>query len=110
MISVERGYTILVHAATSGVGSLLCQWTDSLGVTVSGTVSTKEKAAQVMEYGCQHIIINKEERFVKGVTEITSSEGVEVVYDSVGKDTFELDLLNENVTWRTSDSPTLKIL
>nr|GEZ78355.1 hypothetical protein [Tanacetum cinerariifolium] len=99
---VERGHTILVHAATSGVGSLLSQWTDALGVTVTGTVSTKEKAAQVMEYGCQHIIINKEERFVKRVLRSPQVKGLEVVYDSVGKDTFELDLLNENVTWRTS--------
>ncbi|KAL6131819.1 hypothetical protein ACLB2K_070192 [Fragaria x ananassa] len=86
---VEPGHTILVHAAAGGVGSLLCQWANSLGATVIGTVSTKEKAAQAKEDGCHHVIINKEEDFVARVTEITSSNGVEVVYDSVGKDTFE---------------------
>ncbi|KAL6123389.1 hypothetical protein ACLB2K_075911 [Fragaria x ananassa] len=86
---VEPGHTILVHAAAGGVGSLLCQWANALGATVIGTVSTKEKAAQAKEDGCHHVIIYKEEDFVARVTEITSGNGVEVVYDSVGKDTFE---------------------
>ncbi|PWA78135.1 groES-like zinc-binding alcohol dehydrogenase family protein [Artemisia annua] len=86
---VECGHTILVHAAAGGVGSLLCQWANKLGATVIGTVSTKEKAAQAKEDGCHHVIVSKEENFVERVTEITSGEGVEVVYDSVGKDTFE---------------------
>ncbi|KAH1144716.1 hypothetical protein GLYMA_12G241100v4 [Glycine max] len=86
---VEPGHTILVHAAAGGVGSLLCQWANALGATVIGTVSNKEKAAQAKEDGCHHVIIYKEEDFVARVNEITSGNGVEVVYDSVGKDTFE---------------------
>ncbi|KAL6291256.1 hypothetical protein ACE6H2_008766 [Prunus campanulata] len=65
------------------------KWANSLGATVIGTVSTKEKAAQAKEDGCHHVIISKEEDFVARVKEITSDNGVEVVYDSVGKDTFE---------------------
>ncbi|CAB4269586.1 unnamed protein product [Prunus armeniaca] len=86
---VEPGHAVLVHAAAGGVGSLLCQWANALGATVIGTVSTKEKAAQAKEDGCHHVIISKEEDFVARVKEITSDNGVEVVYDSVGKDTFE---------------------
>ncbi|KAM5557033.1 2-haloacrylate reductase [Rosa sericea] len=86
---VEPGHTVLVHAAAGGVGSLLCQWANALGATVIGTVSTKEKAAQAKEDGCHHVIIYKEEDFVARVTEITSDNGVDVVYDSVGKDTFQ---------------------
>ncbi|XVE56418.1 hypothetical protein DITRI_Ditri04bG0007300 [Diplodiscus trichospermus] len=86
---VESGHTVLVHAAAGGVGSLLCQWAKALGATVIGSVSTKEKAAQAKEDGCHHVIIYKEEDFVACVKEITSGKGVEVVYDSVGKDTFQ---------------------
>ncbi|KAJ4717949.1 quinone oxidoreductase-like [Melia azedarach] len=86
---VEPGHTILVHAAAGGVGSLLCQWANALGATVIGTVSTKEKAAQAKDDGCHHVILYKDEDFVTRVNEITSGNGVEVVYDSVGKDTFQ---------------------
>ncbi|EPS62142.1 hypothetical protein M569_12651, partial [Genlisea aurea] len=86
---VETGHTVLIHAAAGGVGSLLCQWANALGATVIGTVSTEEKAVQAKQDGCHHVIIYKEEDFVSRVNEITSGEGVEVVYDSVGKDTFE---------------------
>ncbi|GAB2265424.1 hypothetical protein Dimus_000481 [Dionaea muscipula] len=86
---VEPGHTVLVHAAAGGTGSLLCQWANALGATVIGTVSTKEKAVQAKEDGCHHVIIYKEEDFVSRVNEITSGQGVEVVYDSVGKDTFQ---------------------
>ncbi|XP_020232595.1 uncharacterized protein LOC109812938 [Cajanus cajan] len=86
---VEPGHTILVHAAAGGVGSLLCQWANTIGATVIGTVSNKVKAAQAKEDGCHHVIIYTEEDFVARVNEITSGNGVEVVYDSVGKDTFE---------------------
>ncbi|KAL7003716.1 NADPH:quinone reductase [Sarracenia purpurea var. burkii] len=86
---VEPGHTVLVHAAAGGVGSLLCQWANALGATVIGTVSTKEKATQAKEDGCHHVIIYKEEDFVTRVNEITSGKGVDVVYDSVGKDTFQ---------------------
>ncbi|KAL5569865.1 hypothetical protein UlMin_026440, partial [Ulmus minor] len=86
---VEPGHTVLVHAAAGGVGSLLCQWANALGATVIGTVSTKEKAVQAKEDGAHHVILYKEEDFVARVNEITSGNGVHVVYDSVGKDTFE---------------------
>ncbi|KAK4600985.1 hypothetical protein RGQ29_010532 [Quercus rubra] len=86
---VEPGHTILVHAAAGGVGSLLSQWANALGATVIGTVSTKEKAVQAKDDGCHHVIIYKEEDFVARVNEITSSNGVDVVYDAVGKDTFQ---------------------
>ncbi|XP_062164294.1 uncharacterized protein LOC133870987 isoform X2 [Alnus glutinosa] len=86
---VEPGHTILVHAAAGGVGSLLSQWANVLGATVIGTVSTEEKAAQAKDDGCHHVIIYKEEDFVARVNEITSGDGVDVVYDSVGKDTFQ---------------------
>ncbi|XP_020965573.1 uncharacterized protein LOC107612846 isoform X2 [Arachis ipaensis] len=89
---VEPGHTILVHAAAGGVGSLLCQWANALGATVIGTVSNKVKAAQAREDGCHHVIIYTEEDFVARVNEITSGNGVEVVYDSVGKDTFQVNL------------------
>lgn len=92
-LQVEPGHTVLVHAAAGGVGSLLCQWANALGATVIGTVSNKEKAAQAKEDGCHHVIIYKEEDFVARVNEITSGNGVEVVYDSVGKDTFEVVLI-----------------
>lgn len=86
---VEQGHTVLVHAAAGGVGSLLCQWANALGATVIGTVSNEEKAKQAKDDGCHHVIIYKEEDFVTRVNEITSGNGVEVVYDSVGKDTFQ---------------------
>ncbi|KAJ0681715.1 putative 2-haloacrylate reductase [Helianthus annuus] len=85
---VGPGHTILFHAAAGGVGSLACQWANALGATVIGTVSTKEKAVLAKEDGCHHVIIHKEENFVDRVMEITSGKGVDVVYDSVGKDTF----------------------
>ncbi|KAL7611869.1 hypothetical protein Lser_V15G09198 [Lactuca serriola] len=85
---VEPGHTILVHAAAGGVGYLLCQWASAIGATVIGTVSTKEKAVQAKEDGCEHVILYKDEDFVERVMEITSGKGVEVVYDGVGKDTF----------------------
>ncbi|KAK9724430.1 hypothetical protein RND81_05G071200 [Saponaria officinalis] len=86
---VQSGHTILVHAAAGGVGSLLCQWGNALGATVIGTVSTKEKAIQAKEDGCHHVIMYKDEDFVTRVNEITEGQGVEVVYDSVGKDTLQ---------------------
>ncbi|XP_023741871.1 uncharacterized protein LOC111889951 [Lactuca sativa] len=85
---VEPGHTILVHAAAGGVGYLICQWARAIGATVIGTVSTKEKAVQAKEDGCEHVILYKDEDFVERVMEITSGKGVDVVYDSVGKDTF----------------------
>ncbi|XP_073002608.1 uncharacterized protein [Typha latifolia] len=89
VFKVESGHTILVHAAAGGVGSLLCQWANALGATVIGTVSTEEKAVQAAQDGCHHVIIYTKEDFVTRVGEITSGKGVNVVYDSVGKDSFQ---------------------
>ena len=85
---VQRGDTILVHAAAGGVGLILCQWARHLGVTVIGTVSTDEKAVLAKENGCTHPIIYTREDFQARVMEITDGKKVAVVYDSVGKDTF----------------------
>ncbi|MFS7996308.1 putative NADPH:quinone reductase [Helianthus anomalus] len=68
---------------------MACQWANALGATVIGTVSTKAKAVQAKEDGCHHVIIYREENFVDRVMEITSGKGVDVVYESIGKDTFE---------------------
>lgn len=89
-MQVEAGHTVLVHAAAGGCGSLLCQWAKALGATVIGTVSSEQKAAQAAEDGCHHVIIYSEEDFVAKVNEITSGKGVNVVYDSVGRDTFQV--------------------
>jgi len=87
---VENGHTVLVHAAAGGVGSLLCQWANALGATVIGTVSNQDKAAQAAQDGCHHPIIYTSEDVVARVKEITSGKGVNVVYDSVGKDTYKV--------------------
>lgn len=84
---MEKGHTILVHAAAGGVGSLLVQWASSMGVTVIAAVSNDEKAAQAKEDGAQHVIIYSQGNFAEKVKEITKGAGVQVVYDSVGKDT-----------------------
>jgi NADPH:quinone reductase len=93
---VKEGDTILVHAAAGGVGLILCQWGKHLGATVIGTVGTEKKAELARSHGCDHPIVYTREDFVKRVREITSSEGVHVVYDAVGKDTFagSLDALS----------------
>jgi NADPH2:quinone reductase len=88
-IRVEKGQTILVHAAAGGVGSIVCQWGHHLGARVIGTVGNDEKAAQAREDGCDHPIVYTRENFVERVRAITDGAGVHVVYDSVGKDTFQ---------------------
>ena len=87
--AVQRGDAILVHAAAGGVGLILCQWAKHLGATVIGTVSTDEKAAVARAHGCDHPIVYTREDFVARVKEITDGEGVAVVYNSVGRTTFE---------------------
>jgi NADPH2:quinone reductase len=79
--------TILVHAAASGVGLLLCQWAKHLGATVLGTVGTAEKAKLVLENGCDHAIPYRDVDFVTAVKAIVP-KGVHAVFDGVGKDTF----------------------
>lgn len=85
---VQPGDTILIQAAAGGVGLIVCQWAKALGATVIGTVSSDEKAALARAHGCDHPIIYTRENFVARVKEITQGEGVPVVYDSIGKDTF----------------------
>jgi NADPH2:quinone reductase len=85
---VQAGDTILIHAAAGGVGLLVCQWAKHLGATVIGTVGSEEKAELARAHGCDHPILYKSEDFVAKLREITNGEGVPVVYDSVGKDTF----------------------
>jgi len=70
------------------VGLIACQWAKHLGATVIGTVGSDEKAELACSHGCDHAILYREEDFVARVHEITEGEGVDVVYDSVGKDTF----------------------
>jgi NADPH2:quinone reductase len=85
---VEKGETVLFHAAAGGVGLIACQWLKALGVTVIGTVGSDEKAKVAQAHGCDHTIVYTRENFVQRVGEITGGKKVPVVYDSVGKDTF----------------------
>jgi NADPH2:quinone reductase len=85
---VAAGDTILVHAAAGGVGLILCQWAKHLGATVIGTVGSEEKAALAKAHGCDHPILYKSEDFAARVRTLTDGEGVPVVYDGVGADTF----------------------
>jgi NADPH:quinone reductase len=89
---VEKGQTILWHAAAGGVGSLATQWVSALGATVIGTVGDEAKAEIAKANGCAHVINYRTEDFVARVKEITNGEGVDCVYDSVGKDTFPASL------------------
>lgn len=86
---VKAGDTILVHAAAGGVGLIMCQWAKALGATVIGTVGSEAKVAVARAHGCDHPIVYTTEDFAAKVREITAGEGVPVVYDSVGKTTFE---------------------
>ncbi|MFM7029321.1 MAG: quinone oxidoreductase family protein [Chakrabartia sp.] len=86
---LKAGDTILLHAAAGGVGLLAVQIAKMLGLRVIGTVSSDEKAARAMSYGCDEIIFYRREDVAARVKELTSGEGVQTVFDSVGKDTFE---------------------
>jgi NADPH2:quinone reductase len=89
---VQAGDTILIHAAAGGVGLIMCQWAKHLGATVIGTVSTEAKVEIARAHGCDHPIVYTREDFAGRVRDITGGEGVPVVYDSVGKATFEASL------------------
>ncbi|KRA62214.1 quinone oxidoreductase [Caulobacter sp. Root655] len=89
---VEPGQTVLVHAAAGGVGSILVQWAKALGATVIATVGSEAKAALARAHGADHVILYSEEDVAARVLEITGGQGVVVVYDGVGKDTFEASL------------------
>ena len=89
---VQPGDTILFHAAAGGVGLIACQWAKHLGATVIGTVGSDAKAELAAAHGCDHPIVYTRENFVERVESLTDGEGVPVVYDSVGKDTFAKSL------------------
>ena len=90
--TVQAGETVLFHAAAGGVGLIACQWLNHLGVTVIGTVGSEEKAALARAHGCHHTINYRDEDVAARVRELTDGKGVPVVYDSVGKDTFEASI------------------
>ncbi len=86
---VQEGQSVLVHAAAGGVGLLLCQLAKLRGATVIGTAGTEEKAKLAKSAGADEVILYTEQDFVEETNRITGGEGVHVVYDSVGKDTFD---------------------
>ena len=89
---LQKGQTILFHAAAGGVGLIAMQWAKALGVTVIGTAGSEEKAALARAHGCDHVILYGKENVVERVRELTHGKMVPVVYDSVGKDTFGASL------------------
>ena len=84
--------TILFHAAAGGVGLIACQWARSVGSNLIGTVGSDEKINLAKENGCEHVINYKKENVVERVMDLTGGRGVSVVYDGVGKDTFNLSI------------------
>jgi len=90
--SLQPGRTCLIHAAAGGVGLLLLQMAKIIGAISIGTVSTEDKARLAREHGADHVILYTAEDFEPRVKQITNNAGVHVVYDSVGKDTFEKSL------------------
>jgi len=93
--------TLLFHAAAGGVGMIACQWAAFLGATVIGTVGSAGKALIARSHGCTHVINYREEEVIAKVKDLTKGKGVDVVYDSIGKDTFpaSLDCLKPRGTW-----------
>jgi NADPH2:quinone reductase len=89
---LKAGDTILFHAAAGGVGLIACQWARALGVNLIGTVGSNEKAELARQHGAAHVINYNTEDVVQRVLEITNGAKVPVVYDSVGKDTFQRSL------------------
>ena len=89
---LSPGDPILIHPAAGGTGLLLSQWAKHLGATVIGTVGTEAKAEIAGAHGCDHSIVYTTENFTDRVNEITDGTGVDVVYDAIGKDTFEAGL------------------
>ena len=87
--AVQKGDTVLWHAAAGGVGLIACQWLKALGVTAIGTAGSPEKMALAKAHGAEHVINYSTDDFVKRVKEITGGKGVPAVYDSVGKTTWE---------------------
>jgi NADPH:quinone reductase len=90
--SLQAGDFVLFHAAAGGVGLIACQWAKALGLQLIGTAGSAAKCALALEHGAAHAIDYSKEDFVARVKAITGGKGVKVVYDSVGKDTFERSL------------------
>lgn len=88
----KPGDTLLLHAAAGGVGLIISQWARLLGLRVIGTVSTEEKAALALAHGCEHTINYSHEDVAQRVRALTDGQGVNVVFDSVGKTTFQASL------------------
>ena len=86
---INKGDTVLFHAAAGGVGLIACQWARSEGITLIGTAGSDEKCALALENGAAHVINYTTEDFEARVKEITAGKGVDVVMDSIGKATFE---------------------
>ena len=89
---LQKGQTILFHAAAGGVGLIAMQWAKALGVTVIGTAGSEEKAALAKKFGADHVILYRKENVPERVREITKGAMVPVVYDGVGKDTFQASI------------------
>tara|TARA_B110000196_G_scaffold4736_1_gene4236 strand:+ start:239 stop:1219 length:981 start_codon:yes stop_codon:yes gene_type:complete len=89
---LKSNHTVLIHAAAGGVGLILCQWAKYIGAKVIGTVGTEEKSDLALKYGCDHTILYSKEDFSTKVKDITEDKGVDVVYDAIGKDTFNKGL------------------
>ncbi|MDH4606975.1 quinone oxidoreductase [Pseudomonas sp. BN102] len=88
----KEGDSILLHAAAGGVGLIVSQWAKLLGLTVIGTVSSEAKAEVARAHGCDHVVNYSDEDIAKRVRELTGGRGVDVVFDSVGKNTFMASL------------------
>ena len=87
--NLQKGHTVLFHAAAGGVGLIAMQLAKLMGVTIIGTVGSDDKAKLAKKWGCTHTINYAKENFVDRVKAITKGRGVDVVFDSVGKDTFQ---------------------
>ena len=92
LYQIKKNEVFLFHAAAGGVGLIACQWARSVGSKMIGTVSTDEKAKLAKNNGCKFTINYKNENVYEEIMKITRNEGVKVVYDGVGKDTFDLSL------------------
>ena len=89
---IDKTTTLLMHAAAGGIGLIACQWAKHLGATIIGTAGSDEKCALAKAAGATHVINYKTENFVERVKEITGGKKCDVVYDSIGKDTFPASL------------------
>jgi NADPH2:quinone reductase len=92
VFEVLPGQFVMIHAAAGGIGTIACQWAKKLGATVIGTVGSDAKAVHAHSHGCDHVIVYSRESVADRVRAITGGAGVAVVYDSVGKATFDASL------------------